>query len=420
MSIQLTEGVQLHLLPTDKYKTIRITLKFKAPLKKETITQRTMIANLLEISSKRYPTQTAFRSELSELFGASFGTAVSRKGNQHILTVSLNIVNEKYLTMGNGITEKAVQFLEEVLFHPNVEEQHFDQTTFKREKEKLRDDYDGLYDDKQTYASLALQALLFEDSSQKVPSIGTAEDLEKITSSSLYQYYQSMIQNDEVDIYVMGDVEQDEIVAYFKNFSFDARQIAPRSPFYQTTSTSELREKTEEQEVTQAKLNLGYTTSVFYHGEDYYAGQVFNGLFGGFPHSKLFMNVREKESLAYYAASSLDTFRGVMVVQTGIDGKESEKVKAIVAEQLYDMQAGDFTETAFLQTKNMLKNQLIQSEDNPGSVIERIYANQLALGKTVSLQEWIDGIEMVTREQVIEVAKKVKLKGIFFLSGGVK
>ena len=418
MSTQLQNGVQLHVLPTDKYKTIRITIKFKAPLKRETITQRAMIANLLEISSKQYPTQTAFNSKLSELFGAGFGTGVTKKGSHHILTISLDIVNGKYLTISENLSEKAIHFLEQVVFFPNVNHDQFDEKTFKREKRKMEDEYEALYDDKQAYASLALQELLFDNKNQQVPSIGTKQDLEKITAQSLYHYYRAMIQEDEVDIYVMGSVNEREVIEYFKEFPFKARSSSKATPFYKGISTTDFHQKIEEQEVTQSKFNLGYATPIYYHNENYYAGQVFNGLFGGFPHSKLFMNVREKESLAYYASSSLDTFRGMMVVQTGINGKEADKVRNIIAEQLVEMQMGNFSDVAFLQTKSMLKNQLIQSEDNPGSVIERIYSGQLVSKDKITLGEWLKGIEETTKEEVIEVAKQIELKGIFFLSGG--
>ncbi|AEB29373.1 putative metalloprotease [Carnobacterium sp. 17-4] len=420
MSIQLNEGVHLHVLPTKKYKTIRIMMKFRAPLNKKTITKRAMLANLLETNSKKYPTQTALRSALSNMYGASFGTGVSKKGNTHIFSISLNLVNEKYLSKGDNVLQESIDFLKEIIFQPNTENGHFHEQTFKREKENLVDYYDSLFDDKQTYASLALQELLFEDVNQQIPSVGSKEDLEELTPTSLYDYYQELLDQDKIDIYLMGDVDESEIQSAFEQFNFSSREIAPTSSFYAEMEPNEVENKTEEQDIIQAKFNLGYTTSVFYHEPSYYAAQVFNGLFGGFPHSKLFMNVREKESLAYYASSSLDTFRGMMTVQTGIDNKKVDQVKEIIALQLKEMQAGNFTEEAVSQTKEMLKNQLFQSEDNPGSVIERIYALQLTKGKILTIDEWVKRIEKVTKEEIIEVANQVKLKATFFLTAEAK
>lgn len=419
MSIQLTEGVNLHIMQTEKYKTIRIVIKFRAPLDRETITKRALLANLIETNSEKYSTQTALRSELSNLFGAGFGSSVTKKGNAHILTLSLNIVNEKYLTMSDSLITNSIEFLKEIIFHPNVSKGEFDQVTFAREKDNLIDYYDSITDDKQTYSNLELQKLFFEEDNQKVPSVGTKEDLEKITEISLYDYYQEMLQQDQIDIYVLGDVDEDQIITQLKKFPFESRKLKQQELFYTQAASEEVTTKVENQEIKQAKFNLGYTTDILYLQDNYYAGQLFNGLFGGFPHSKLFLNVREKESLAYYASSSLDTFRGLMIVQTGIDSKKMNQVKEIVTLQLKEIQAGNFTTEAIDQTKQMLKNQLLQSEDNSSAVIERTYSNQLVKNETVSIEKWMENIETVTKEEIVDIANHVELKATFFLSGEV-
>jgi predicted Zn-dependent peptidase len=416
MSIQLTEGVNLHIMQTEKYKTIRIVMKFRASLDRETITKRALLSNLMETNSEKYSTQTALRSELSNLFCAGFGSSVTKKGNAHILTLSLNIVNEKYLTMSDSLVTKSIEFLKEIIFHPNVSKGQFNQATFVREKDNLVDYYDSITDDKQTYANLELQRLFFEEDNQKIPSIGTKEDLGEITETSLYDYYQEMLQQDQVDIYVLGDVDENQIITQLKEFPFESRKLKQRELFYTQKASEEITIKVENQEIKQAKFNLGYTTDIFYLQDNYYAGQLFNGLFGGFPHSKLFVNVREKESLAYYASSSLDTFRGLMIVQTGIDSKKMNQVKEIVTLQLKEIQAGNFTKEDIDQTKQMLKNQLLQSEDNSSAVIERTYSSQLAKNGMVSIEKWMKNIETVTKEEIVEIANHVKLKATFFLS----
>ncbi|WP_414839888.1 EF-P 5-aminopentanol modification-associated protein YfmF [Carnobacterium sp. TMP28] len=420
MSIQLTEGVNLHIIPTEKYKTVRIVIKFRAPLDKKTITKRALLSSLLETNSEKYPTQTALRSELSNLFGASFGSSVTKKGAFHVLTLSLNVVNENYLTMSDSIVAKSIDFLKEIIFRPNVTDERFNQATFIREKENLVDYYDSIADDKQTYANLELQKLFFEEDDQKIPSIGTKEDLEEITEETMYHYYKKMIQEDQVDIYVLGDVDEVQLIKQFREFSFEPRKLKKEELFYTPSSVKKVKIKTEQQEIKQAKFNLGYTTPIGYLQDNYYAGQLFNGLFGGFPHSKLFVNVREKESLAYYASSSLDNFRGMMIVQTGIDSKKMGQVKDIVTLQLKEMQNGNFTEEDIHQTKQMLKNQLLQSEDNSSAVIERTYSNQLAKNSIMSIEEWMENIEKVTKEEIVEIANSVHLKATFFLSEEVK
>lgn len=416
MTIQLEEGVHLHVIPTKKYKTVRFVLKFRAPIDAETITKRALLSSILETNSKKYPTQTQLRSELANLYGASFGLSVTKKGTQHIFTAGMNLVNEKYLSGEPAVLMNGIALLKEILLNPNAADGKFDEATFQREKENLFDYYESIFDDKQAYASLALQALYFENEDQKMPSIGTAEELEKITVTSLYTYYQQLIKEDTIDIYVLGDVDALEMKAAFADFNFTPRKKATGSIYYKETLRNNSKSEVEKQEITQAKYNLAYETNGYYLEKDYFALQVFNGLFGGYPHSKLFMNVREKESLAYYASSSLDTFRGMMTVQTGIESSKVQQVSEIIALQLAEMQEGNFSEEAMNQTKEMLKNQILQSEDNSGALIERMYIYDV-VDKKLSVEEWQNAVDAVKKEEIIAVANQVHLKATFFLTG---
>ncbi|MGY3779079.1 EF-P 5-aminopentanol modification-associated protein YfmF [Isobaculum melis] len=419
MNSDLKNGIHLNMIQTKKYKTVRIVLKFKTTLSAENSTKRTLISSLLETNSEKYPTQTSFRSKLADLYGASLSTGISKKGNMHILSLSMSVVNEKYLQSEAQLMEEVVQFIQEILFAPHVKNGAFDEATFLREKENLADYYLSIFDDKQAYTSLQLQELYY-DGVQKIPSIGCLEELEKIDAASLYAYYQDMLQNDEMDIYVLGDIDPAKMAALFKQLPFKNRETISNPVFYNQKVSEEIVTKNEVQDITQAKFNLLYQTGLYYHQDAYFAGQIFNGLFGGFPHSKLFMNVREKASLAYYASSQLDSFRGTMVVQTGIETEKMPQVKDIIAAQLSALQAGDFSEEDFVQTKEMLKNQVLQSEDSGIAVIEKAYSHDLIKKAPLTPSEWFEGIDQVTREDVISVANQVHLQASFFLSGEEK
>jgi len=411
---KLSKGVNLHVIPTKKFKTISIKLKFKNKLDKETITKRSLISRLIETNSQFYPTQTDFQKALSELYGASFESGVSKKGLLHIVSFGMNFVNDKFLSESD-VLEKAIQFLHSVLYYPNAYNGAFQEETFNREVDNLRDDFESVYDNKGQYAILALKKLYFNDEEQQIPAEGRIEDLNYLNPENVYQAYEDMIFKDEVDIYVLGDVNEKEIIQLFKNFEFSERNLLDSKLFY-SNEDSTPKENTEIQPVTQAKLNIAYDTDIYYHTKNYFAGQVFNGLFGGFPHSKLFVNVREKESLAYYASSNLDTFRGVMYVQTGIDKKEAQKVLDIVDKQLNEMKQGQFSDEDLEQTKAMIKNGLLQSEDNSNSIIERNFALRL-VDKDLSIEKWNKKIDEVSKEDVIEAAKSVNLRATFLLRG---
>lgn len=415
--IELKKGVRLHVLPTKKYKTIQVYGRFTTTLQKNIMTKRALLSNLLETNSKKYSDQTKLSAQLAEMYGASFGLNVGRKGNLHWLNIGIGLVNGKYLDDENLLAE-GVAFLAEILFHPNVSEGAFDEQTFKLEKENLKSYLESLKEDKQTLASLTLQETYFKDAAQKTPSFGTVEDLADLTSQELADYHQKVLAEDQIDLFVIGDVTEEQVRPLFQDWPLTDREEIYPEVYYDQVVDNVIAERQLQDTVVQAKLNLGYATGVYYEDPQRFALLVFNGLFGGFPHSKLFMNVREKESLAYYASSSFDTFRGFMQVQTGIEGKNRSKVLRLISEQLLALQQGDFTDLAFQQTKAMLKNQYLLALDHPQNLIETVYLAQYLTTPQLTDEAWLERLAAVTPEDVKKVAQQIKLQAIFFLDGG--
>lgn len=418
MVYQLAEGVNLHVLPTKQYKTIRIFIRFTARLQQEVITKRSLLSSMLETNSLNYPDQTKLSAKLAELYGASFGLSVRKKGNLHWLNVGISFVNGEYVNDPN-LFSQAVDFLKEVLFYPNIKNQQFDQLTFDLEKNNLRLYLESLKEDKQTFASYALQELYFENSpEQKIPSLGVVEEIDKITARSLAAYYQEMMANDQIDIFVVGDVDPDKAAEAVGQLPFEPRETAHPELFYTQPQVNIVKERQVREPIVQAKLNLAYQTNVYYDEPERFALMVFNGLFGGFPHSKLFMNVREKESLAYYASSSVDTFRGFMSVQAGIDEKNRNQVLRLIHEQLESLRNGEITDLELAQTKAMLRNQYLLSLDSPQAAIEASFLDSWLPETKLSDEEWLKRMESVTIKEIQQVAEQIELQAIFFLAGG--
>lgn len=417
MTISLAENVTLHVIPTKKYKTTRVLIRFATDVTKENASYRTLLSSLLETSSANYPTNKQMNEHLSELYGASFGSGTGKKGNQHFLEVSLSVVNEKFLPRKEAVLAAGIDFLEQVLFYPNVQEDQFDKAQFEREKRNLMAYIQSIYDDKQSRAGLSLQALYFEDyPEQAIPSFGDYHIIKNIENEALVSYYHQMLREDQIDIMVLGDVEEESVRPLFEHLPFKGRSISAPSFFVDTVASS-LKEQTECLEVKQGKLNMGYQTGVYYYDEDYFAAQVFNGLFGGFPHSKLFMNVREKESMAYYASSHLDTFRGMLTVQTGIDDRLKDKVMTLIDAQLASLQLGEISQEDLYQTKEMLKNQYRLSQDNPSVMMEVSYLSHYIPNMVMSDDDWFNKIDAVEVADVQRVAQRVKKQAIYFMKG---
>lgn len=417
MTIQIQPGITLTVLPTEKYKTIRLFARFSAKHTQEAATSRTLLTSLLETNSLNYPTQTALSTKLADLYGASFGLNVGKRGNSHQVNLSMTVVNGKYIDQASVFTE-AIAFLKEILFYPHIKDGQFDQQTFDLEKNNLEAYIESIQEDKQSLASFKLQELFFaEDEDQKTPSFGRIEDLANVTAQSLVETYQKMMQEDQIDFFVVGDISEETVVKAFEQFEFSETKREAVDLFYRQPKKATVQEATMTENVLQGKLNFGYSTGIYYNDPQRYALLIFNGLFGGFPHSKLFMNVREKESLAYYASSSADTFRGFLTVQTGIDGSNREAATKLIHEQLAALVNGEVTAEELAKTKAMMINQYRLSLDNPQALIETAYLENWLPEIKEKQEERIAKIMSVTIEEVQAVARQIQLESIFFLNG---
>ncbi|KKB38915.1 EF-P 5-aminopentanol modification-associated protein YfmF [Bacillus thermotolerans] len=410
-------GYKLHIVPTDKYKTITLMWKMKAPLKEETITKRALLPYVLQGGSEKYPTSTDLRSYLDDLYGASFYVDLGKKGNYHVINFTMEVANEKFLKESESLLERAFSFMHEVLQKPLVENGSFNQDIVDDEKRSLKQRIESVYDDKMRYANARLLEEMYKDDPYSLHVNGRLDDIDQLNASNLYQYYEQAFAEDELDLYVVGDVQADQVETMADSFlQFTARtpQLADASS--SSSQPAEVKEVKEKQDIKQGKLHIGCRTYVAYKDEDYFAMQLFNGIFGGFSHSKLFTNVREKASLAYYAASRLESHKGFLMILSGIDSKNYEQAVAIIREQLSDMKDGKISDNELEQTKAVLRNQLLETVDTARGIIEMLYQNVVG-GREITIDQWLEAVERTTKEEVVSAAGKVEMDTIYFLSG---
>jgi predicted Zn-dependent peptidase len=417
-SEKITEfkGYKLHVIPTEKYKTNTLIWKMKAPLTKEDVTKRALLPHVLQSSSAKYATTTALRSYLDELYGATLYVDLAKKGEYHIMSFSIEIANEKFLSDPAPLLKKGFELLIEILTNPNTSGNAFDRETVEKEKRTLKQRIQSVFDDKMRYSNVRLIEEMCKGEPYALQVNGEAEDVEQITPENLYEYYKSAFLEDELDLYIIGDVNEEEV----KRLADDLLQLEDRTPkkfeAQEITKNRQVNEVKEEQDVKQGKLNMGYRTNIVYGDSDYFALQVFNGIFGGFSHSKLFINVREKASLAYYAASRLESHKGLMMVMSGIDLKNYDQAVGIIHDQLEAMKNGDFTDQELEQTKAVIQNQILETVDTSRGLTEILYHNVVA-DANINLDTWLEEMQKVTKEEIVAVAKKIELDTIYFLTG---
>lgn len=413
-------GMTVHTIETKKYKTTSFILQIKEAINEKSVTKRALLAYVLQSGTKDFPSSKELRSALDDLYGATLNADLSKKGENQVISIRMEVANEKFLSNSEPVLDKAFHLLSQVLLAPAEENGVFKEGIVKKEKRSLKQQIESIYDDKMRYANKRLLEEMYESEPYRLNVYGNENEVDAITSKELYDYYKEVVKNDKVDLYVIGDISTDEMIEKVKkHFRFSEDRNEKENQKQDTKKekqVSEVKEIFEEQDVQQGKLHMGYRTYTTYSDEDYFALQVFNGIFGGFSHSKLFMNVREKESLAYYAASRFESHKGAVFVMSGIETANYEKAVKIIKEQHEEIKNGNITDAEFEQTKAMINNQVLETIDHPIGLSEVLYHNVVA-GTNRSIEDWMEGIKRVTKEDIVKVAQKVTLDTIFFLKG---
>ncbi|WP_407893328.1 EF-P 5-aminopentanol modification-associated protein YfmF [Lacticaseibacillus sp. N501-2] len=413
MRAKLAKGVGLTVIPTTQFKTTRIAIHFLAPLNHADVAARTLLTSVLETASQDHPTQSQLSAYLEGLFGASFGIGVGKEGRLHRVSATMNLLSDQLAQ--SDLLAQGMAFLKQVLLRPLMVKGRFDEPIFAREKHNLTQYLESLEEDRQTQASLGLQALYFQsDPSQATPSFGTPAGLAQVSAKHLVSVYHQMLASDRIEIVVLGNVEASQVQTLAEAFDFAPRAIDDDA-LDSDLPLHDLATQTVTAPVIQAKLNLGYHVDTDYFGPKAYAAIVANELFGGSALSKLFTNVREKASLAYYASSSFDQARHMVTVQTGIDAEQRDVVLALIGDQLKQVQQGDFTDEQLQTMKDGLIANRETAYDAPRFLARIGLLESLWPSQPHTLQAYLDGVQAVTRKQVMQAAKGFALQAVYCL-----
>jgi Zn-dependent peptidase, putative len=414
--MEIIKGVHLHFIQSEKFKTNKIKVRFSAPMSEKTIAGRVLTASMLETSNALYPTSQAFREKLANLYGANYSTSLSRRGLVHYLDINLSFVRDQFLSRKNMLADEILDFLKASLFFPLSNGQAFDTKTFEIEKRNVLTDLEAEIENHFYHAHRELNNLFYDLPEMRIPRVGTIELVEKETAETSFAAFQQMLNQDQIDFFFIGDFNEIAVREKIQEFQFSERE-QPLQLSYQQNYSNITREKLEQRDVHQSIVELAYHFSSQYGDRSHLPLIVLNGLLGGFAHSKLFVNVREKESLAYTISSSFDIFSGLMRIYAGIDRANRTKTIALINRQILDLKRGHFTDEELEQTKNMLKNSILLAQDRQNTLIERAYMSSVLGKKFLSLDAWLKALENVSKADLIEAAQQLKLQAIYFMEG---
>ncbi|MDD2269088.1 MAG: pitrilysin family protein [Eubacteriales bacterium] len=414
--LKICEGVSLSVVTTEKFKTNFISVNLLAPLKKETASLNSLITNVLKRGCESYPTLRDINTRLDDLYASSVSAYVKKKGELQSITFAASMLDNSFSLDGTDLFAENLKLLSEIIFKPRTENGVFLKSFVDSEKKLLCDEISEQINNKSSYALHRCLELMCADEAYGVQVNGTIPDVQAITAESLYEQYRTVIASLPVEIFFVGNFEAQTVADYLKKYlCFSPRNDGSYTTEIKRTATSK-PEFVEPMPVVQGKLSLGFRMGTVITDEDYPAFALFNELFGGSPSSLLFNNVREKLSLCYYCTSVPDAIKGIMVVASGIENTNKEKAETAILAQLKAIQDNNFTEEELTLARKSLINAYKEIPDS-NTGLYNWYLSRIISGLSSSPGDAAKAISMVTREMVVEAAKRVTHEMTYFLKG---
>lgn len=415
---EIKQGITIHKINTNKFKTNLFAIFLTSKLNKEDVTKNALLTAVLRRGTSKMPTQEEISKNLENMYGASFDCGVEKTGDNHVLKFYLESINNEFLPSEENLSKECIDILIDIVFNPIIENGAFKQEYVDGEKENLKQIIEGKIDNKAKYALDRCIEEMYKDEPYGVYKYGYIDDLGKITASNLYEYYQEFIKRVKIDIFVSGDLKNNIINEIKENETI--MQLNERNAEYNVNK--ENGEKTRIQEpnvvfesmqIAQGKLILGLDV-LDNKKESKYSTSLYNIILGGSANSKMFQNVREKASLAYTAGSTYLRQKDNIFIKCGIDIPNYEKTVELIKEQLTQMKNGEFTDEDIENAKTLVDASVGSISESQDSEITYYFSQELS-DEFVSTEDYINKINNVSKEQIVEVANKIQINTIYFL-----
>ncbi len=406
----------LHLIKTNKYKTINMRINFKRKVSNDDVALRYILSNILLESSFKYPNQRLLAIATEDLYNQKVSSNSRIAGKDCLLTFSTQFLNEKYTT--NGMTEKSIQFFLQLIFNPDFENDKFKEQNLMKIKNKIIDQITENEKKPSLYAYRKIIKVMFEDGPNSLPQTGYVEDVKNVDISILTDYYRDIMHSDIVDVFVIGDIDYGDIEKIIKEYIpiNTIKRVDTNSYIEHKKVRKRARKITEQFDSKQSQLIIGAKINKLSDFEKKYVWFIYNFILGGGPDSLLFKTVREKHSLCYSVSSKIKILSNLLIINAGIDSNNYEKTARLIRKEINNISKGQISELDVENAKNYLINSLKEVFDFPGLVINHHMEKEYY--GIEEIDEQVKNIQKITKNDVIEFSKKVFVDTVFFLEGG--
>lgn len=414
---EIKKGIKLHTIKNEKFKTNLIAIMLTTKLNRENVTKNALVPAVLRRGTKNLTTQEEINKKLEEMYGASLDCGLDKTGDNQVLKFYIETVNDEFLPQeAENMLKTSLEKIFEFVFNPYLENGCFKKEYVEQEKENIKQIIDGKIDNKARYSLDRCIEEMYKDKPYGLYKYGYVEDMKNINEKNLYEYYQQLINECKIDIFVSGiiDEETENIIKNNENIiKLKDREPQYNEPKIIAKRTEKENDVQESMDVTQGKLIIGMDLDI---DDDNlrFDVMIYNSIFGGSANSKLFQNVREKASLAYTASSSYYRFKNNIFINCGIEIKNYEKALEIIKQQIEDMKKGDFTDEEVENAKKGIIASIKTIDDEQDTEITYFFSQELSKSKC-NIEQYMQRISEVTKDKVVDVANKVSINTVYFL-----
>lgn len=416
---ELLPGVFLTAIHTGKFKSSMFSMTLLTPLRAQRAATEALIPFLLLRGSEAHPDMQSISARLDQLYGGSVSPVVRKKGEVHCLGLLGSFLDDSYTLDGNGILEQAVQFVGELLLQPYTENGVFSEAYTRQEKGNLADRIRSEINEKRLYATQRVVEEMCKDEPYGVSTLGREADVDAITPQSAWECYRDLLSHGRLELYYCGSAPAQKVKDIFLN----TLQELPREGGYDLPRplilprAETVRQVEEHLDVMQGKLAMGLRTGgITASSPDYPALMLCNAIFGGTTTSKLFLHVREKLSLCYYADSGLHKFKGLMLISSGVEFDQRQRAEDEIMAQLESCRRGEIEPWEMDGARRSTISALRTVLDNQGRQ-EDWWLGQAVAGLDQGPETLAQALETVNVAQVVQTAQALCLDTVYFLSG---
>ena len=413
-------GVDLTCIKTEKFKTGCLTLNIICGLSRETASSNSLLPHVLRRGSSELPDMERIAAALDELYGARIEPMIRKKGELHSIGFYSDFPDDRYIPGGKSVLEETTALVGGMLLSPDIQDGLMRADYINSEKSNLIDDIRAGINDKRGYSIDRLLEEMCDGEQFGVNKLGSEATALEITPESLTAHYRSIIENSRIEAFYCGSAEPGRVESALRSalsvLPGRGTPTSPKTEIILRPATETPRRFTESLDVTQGKLTAGFRLGKPMENPDYPSMMVFNAIYGSGVTSKLFLNVREKLSLCYYASSILERHKGVMIVASGVEFSKFDAALDEILAQLANVKKGDVSDWELTSAKRAVVTAIKSSMDRP-SGLEDLYFDSRVAAFPYDPGKLCENVEAVTLDSVVEIASGIETDSIYLLTG---